>query len=242
MTAYLRSLSINWNSNECEEYLSKIPALKNLTSLNLNAPLIIFTGENGTGKSTLLEALAVHCGFNAEGGSKNYAFSTKETHSSLYKQLQLIRNPLHPKDGFFLRAESFYNVATMMEEYDDDGNLKYSYGGKSLHQQSHGESFLALLQHRFYNQGLYFLDEPEAALSVQRQLTLLIILDELVKKGSQLILASHSPILLSHPQALIYSFDDNHIRPITYEETESFKIMRMFINHRETILRQLLNN
>lgn len=179
-------------------YLADLPAVKYLASghpLNLKNSVTFFVGENGAGKSTLIEAIAVAYGFNAEGGSRNFSFSTAQTHSGLWKNLTLSRHK-YAKDGFFLRAESFYNVATNIDEMDQQPSLSgpviQSYGGVSLHQQSHGESFLALVQNRFGGQGLYILDEPEAALSPMKQLVLLAEIDALVKEESQFIIATHS--------------------------------------------------
>ncbi len=193
----------------------------------------------------LLESIAVAYGFNPEGGNRNFNFSTMETHSELYQAITVVKGATSPKSNFFLRAESFYNVASKIEDYrdGDDYNSYYeSYGGKSLHEQSHGESFLALIQNRFTSKGLYILDEPEAALSPQRQLTLLMLLYNLAQKGTQFLIASHSPILLGIPGASILSFDDESINEITYEETESYKITELFINNKQLLLNNLLNN
>jgi predicted ATPase len=192
-----------------------------------------------------LESIAVAYGFNPEGGNRNFNFSTMDTHSELYQAITVIKGASRPKSNFFLRAESFYNVASKIEDYrdgDDYGSYYKSYGGKSLHDQSHGESFLALIQNRFTSKGLYILDEPEAALSPQRQLTLLLLIHNLAQQGTQFIIASHSPILLGIPGAAILSFDDGCINEITYEETESYKITELFINNKELLLNNLLEN
>lgn len=173
----------------------------------LDTPVTFLVGENGSGKSTLLEAIAVSCGFNAEGGTRNFTFSTRATHSELGEYITVAKRR-YPRDGFFLRAESFYNVATNIDEMDEEPSfsprLIDSYGGVSLHSQSHGESFLALVQNRFGGEGLYLLDEPEAALSPTRQLTLLGEMHQLVERNSQFIIATHSPILMAYPGARIY--------------------------------------
>jgi len=220
---------------EAEDYLRQIPTISTLESLTFTSPITFFVGENGSGKSTLLEALAISSGFNPEGGSLNFNFSTWSTHSNLHESLTLIRGALRPKDGFFLRAESFYNVATEIENLD----MVRSYGGVSLHQQSHGESFLNLVNHRFWGQGLYLLDEPEAALSPQRQLALLVKLRELAEDGSQFIIATHSPILLAMPGSEIFSFDGGAITEIKYEDTKHFQVTEMMINRRDSLFRNL---
>ena len=241
---FLQGLKINWNKIDEDSYLRRIPAIKQLQELEFTKPITFLVGENGTGKSTLLEAVAAAWGFNPEGGSRNFRFSTRETHSSLHAAMTLRKGYQRPWDGFFLRAESFYNMATQVEEYrgDDDPEIYYRrYGGRSLHEQSHGESFLALMQNRFQGQGFYLLDEPEAALSPQRQLTLLICMHRLAEAGSQFLIATHSPILLGLPEAAILSFDEGALHPIEYEETESYQVTEMFLNHREYLLKRLLD-
>lgn len=199
-------------------------------------PVTYFVGENGSGKSTLLEAIAVSCGFNPEGGSRNYNFSTYDSHSELCNAMTLGKGWRKLTWGYFLRAESFYNVATKEIEYSD-----LEHPSQKYHEKSHGESFLSLAQNNFRPNGLYILGEPEAALSPQRQLTLLIEINRLAKQGSQFIIASHSPILLGLPDAQIWSFDAEAIHPISYEETESFQVTEMFINNRNPLLAKLLN-
>ncbi len=196
---YLRSVSV-CKPVKSDSYLAALPAVQALTgnSLSFSSPVTFFVGENGTGKSTLLEAIAVASGFNPESGTKNSCFSTRDTHSNLSRHLRLVRSG-YPKDGFFLRAESFYNFASNIDDIDDDHRLVLSYGGVSLHEQSHGESFLALVQNRFDGNGLYLLDEPEAALSPARLLTLMAEIHTLVKQHSQFIIATHSPIFLAFP-------------------------------------------
>lgn len=195
-------------------------------------------GENGTGKSTLLEAMAVACGFNAEGGTRNFNFSTQETHSALYRHMTVVKGVKRPKDGFFLRAESFYNVATQVDELD----AADFYGGKSLHHQSHGESFMSLVLNRFGGHGLYFLDEPEAALSPSRQMSLLSVVHALIKEDSQFFIATHSPILLSYPNADIYVIDETGIRLTEYEKTEHYTLTREFLNAPQRMLKYLLED
>ena len=191
----------------------------------------------------LLEAVAVCAGFNAEGGSRNYFFSTRSTESALYRYMELARAD-YPRDGFFLRAESFYNVASELEKLDEQPAaaplLTEAYGGKSLHRQSHGESFLSLVRNRFRGSGLYILDEPEAALSPVRQMSLLVEIDRLVKAGSQLLIATHSPIVMAYPGAEIYCLCDEGIRLTPYEQTDHYRLTRQFLNQPEQMLRRLL--
>lgn len=240
---FIQGLQIDWSRIAEESYLRDIPALRNLTELSFTHPVTCLMGENGTGKSTLLEAIAVAAGFNPEGGSRNFRFSTYDSHSELFGAMRLIRSYRRPAWSYFLRAESFYNVATQAENYRDDDLEEYyyaRYGGKSLHHQSHGESFLAMVQANFQPEGLYLLDEPEAALSPQRQLTLLLEIYRLAQAHAQFILVTHSPILLGLPGAELLSLDGNALRPIAYTDTESYQVTRMFIEQREGLLKKLL--
>lgn len=232
---FIQSVKIEWEKIGYHSYLRGIPALQFEDYLEFQKNITFFVGENGTGKSTLLEAIAVAYGFNAEGGTRNYSFSTYDSHSELHTAIKLNRSFQNPKWSYFLRAESFYNVATKEEEYAD---LKHP--SKKYHEKSHGESFLALAQGSFRPNGLYLLDEPEAALSPQRQLTLLIEICNLAKQGAQFIIASHSPILLGIPDAQILSFDEGVIHECDYEDTESYQVTEMFINNREYLLKRLL--
>ena len=221
---------------EANSYLNSLPAVNWLKEhrLMLDTPVTFLVGENGSGKSTLLEAIAVSCGFNAEGGTRNFTFSTRATHSELGEYITVAKRR-YPRDGFFLRAESFYNVATNIDEMDEEPSfsprLIDSYGGVSLHSQSHGESFLALVQNRFGGEGLYLLDEPEAALSPTRQLTLLGEMYQLVERDSQFIIATHSPILMAYPGARIYELSENGIASVEYRETEHYQLSRRFFEY-----------
>ena len=234
----LNSIFIDWNRIAPESYLREIPALSDLNELHIKAPVTFFVGENGSGKSTLLEAIAVAYGFNPEGGTKNYSFSTYDSHSELCDAIHLSRGPRRSSWGYFLRAESFYNVATMEEEYARGSNA----GSMYYHKKSHGESFLAVVQNSFKPNGLYLLDEPEAALSPHRQLTLLMEIQRCVNEGSQFIIVSHSPILLGFPNAQILSFDNETIHPCSYKDTDSYQITSLFINNREQLLSRLLGD
>ncbi|MDF2845621.1 MAG: ATP-binding cassette protein [Herbinix sp.] len=242
---FIKGIKIDWNRVSNNTYVQNISSIQSISQLEFNNNITFFVGENGTGKSTLLESIAVAYGLNPEGGNRNFNFSTMDTHSQLHQAITVIKGPFRPTNSYFLRAESFYNVATKIEDYrdgDDYASYYQSYGGKSLHEQSHGESFLALIQNRFTSKGLYILDEPEAALSPQRQLTLLMFIHNLALKGTQFIIASHSPILLGIPGASILSFDDGNIHEITYEESESYRITELFINNRQLLLNNLLSS
>jgi predicted ATPase len=217
-----------------ERYPFSVPAIRALETLDLHPKVTFFIGDNGTGKSTLLEAVAVKAGFNAEGGSKNFRFETRRSESELHQAVRLVRGARREKDGWFLRAESMYTVGTEAERL----GLTYA---RSLNEQSHGESFMALATNRFGGNGLYLLDEPEAALSPLRQLALLkLIADHVIHRGSQFLIATHSPILLAYPDARIYQFTPNGIAPVAYEDTEQFQITRDFLVNREAYLHPLL--
>jgi predicted ATPase len=219
-----------------DEYPFNISALKGFQSLEFHQDVTFIVGENGAGKSTLIEAIALCLGLGAEGGTKNVQFSTHDNISGLSSYLKLIRGYKMPDDYYFLRAESFYNVATYMEQT----NYLKGYGG-SPHLRSHGEAFLAVLTKKLQGRGLYIFDEPEAALSANRQMTALTAIDNLVKKRSQLIIATHSPILLSYPNSVIYMLDDDGIRKTSYEQTPHYQITKGFLNDYERMLDILLD-
>lgn len=229
---FIESIDINWDRISSNSYLREIEALKTLNHMDFLQPVTFFVGENGSGKSTLLEGIAVAYGLNAEGGSWNYHFSTYDSHSELHNAIWINRSLDRPAWSYFLRAESFYNVATMEEEYRGDRSLH-------LHEHSHGESFQDALEEALQPNGLYLFDEPEAALSPQRQLTLLAEIYEHAKYGAQFIISTHSPILLGLPNAKIYCFDDGPIHECSYEETSTYKIMSLYINHKDQILKNL---
>ncbi len=227
--------SLNYNS-----YLNDLPVIKHLAKnaeLNFSSNITFFVGENGTGKSTLLEAIAVAYGFNAEGGTKNFAFSTMDTHSELSDHLTLTKRD-YAKDGFFLRAESLYNAAS----YIDEVEATHNYGNVSLHNQSHGESFMSIVQNRFSGNGLYLLDEPEAALSPMRLMTLIVEIDSLLKNNSQFIIATHSPILMAIPNAEILQFSESGIEKVKYNETEHYITTKLFIDEPEKMLNRLIDS
>lgn len=232
---FIQGVQFAWDKIAPDSYIRRIEAFRELEQLNFTNSVTFFVGENGSGKSTLLEAMAVASGFNPEGGTKNYSFSTKDTHSELCDSIRVIKGYRKEKGGYFLRAESFYNVATQEEKYADIRHPSAKY-----HEKSHGESFLALAQNCLRPNGLYFFDEPEAALSPQRQLSLLMEIHRYARKGAQFFIATHSPILLGLPDAEIYSFDQGKIHTCRYEETDSYQVMEMFINNKDILLRRLL--
>ena len=232
---FIQSITIDWSKVDKDSYLRDIEAIKGLERLEFVKPVTFFVGENGSGKSTLLEAIAISSGFNPEGGTKNYSFSTYDSHSDLCEALKISKGYRKENWGYFLRAESFYNVATKEEEYAD-----IAHPSEKFHEKSHGESFLSIAQSQLKPNGLYLLDEPEAALSPQRQLTLLMQIYECGKNGSQFIIVTHSPILLGMPNAEILSFDNGLLHICEYEETDSYQITEMFINNRKQLLDRLL--
>ena len=227
---------------EGEEYIRGLPVVRHLDRIRF-ADVTFIVGENGTGKSTLTEAIALNCGFNAEGGSKNFNFSTRRSHSMLANFLSVEKTAKRPRDGYFLRAESFYNVATEIENLDSQPaaspKLIEGYGGRSLHEMSHGESFFALMTNRFFGKGLYILDEPEAALSASRVMSMLTLIHDLCVRESQFIISTHSPILLAYPGAVIYELRDDSIAEVPYRETSAFSTMRQFLDQPERMAKYL---
>ena len=243
---YVRSVRLERQTiPTLDAYPFSIPAVRELHELELNPKVTFLVGDNGTGKSTLLEAIAVAAGFNAEGGSKNFSFATRSSESELHRYLRLVRSPRRPRDGFFLRAESYFNVATEIERLDAAPSfgppLIEAYGGVSLHEQSHGESFLALVRDRFRGDGFYILDEPEAALSPTRQLSMLALMFDLVeRRRSQLVVATHSPILMAYPDATLFQLDAARgPRTVTYEETDHYRITKDFLDNRARYFKHL---
>jgi predicted ATPase len=215
-----------------DDYPFCLPVVRTLDFIDLHPKVTFLVGENGSGKSTLLEAIAIALEFNPEGGSRNFNFGTRESHSELHDYLRIAKGYRRHRNGFFLRAESWFNVATQVDEL----GVAEFYGGRSLHEQSHGESFMALLKNRFKPDGLHLLDEPESALSPARQIEALSRIHELVLQDSQFIIATHSPILLAYPDALILHCGPTGLRPIRYEDTEHFRVTRDFLLHRDKML------
>jgi predicted ATPase len=234
---YLLKAQVLWDRVEDRNhYPFSLPVLNGFSELEFHPKVTFFVGENGSGKSTLIEALAVAWGFNAEGGTKNHTQNSRPSHSQLHKFLRLVKSPCHARRGFFLRAESLYNIATAI---DDIGYME-TYGDKSLHEQSHGESFFALLEHKFGSDGFYILDEPEAALSPSRQLSMLVRMNDLIADSSQFVIATHSPILMAYPDAWIYEISTSGINRVAYEETEHYQITKTFLSRHQQMLEQLL--
>jgi len=235
---YLQEISLRPDVDiDFDSYPFSIPAVRDLGALKFHPDVTFFVGENGAGKSTVLEAIAIAMGFGAEGGTRNVQFNTTEKSvSDLHAFLKVVKSFRRPKDGYFLRAESFFNVATYMDEV---GYLD-GYGNRSLHARSHGEAFMALLTDKFRGNGLYLLDEPEAALSPNRQLAALSAIHRLVQEESQFIIATHSPILLSYPKAKILQFTGSGVSEVAYEDTEHFAVTRDFLNHYPRRIEQLL--
>lgn len=241
---YVKSVELKRDKIESfSKYPFNLPAIKNLSKLKLHPKVTFIVGENGSGKSTILEAVAASYGFNAEGGTKNFNFSSCDTHSELQNYIKLVKGIRKPEDGFFLRAESFYNLATNIDNLDLEqpaiSRIIDSYGGISLHKQSHGESFFSVFMNRFRGNGLYILDEPEAALSPSRQMSMISRMHDLVEDNSQFIIATHSPIIMAYPDSIIYEIK-NGIRAVRYEETENYLVMKGFLNDNERILNILL--
>ena len=224
------------------EYPFSIPAVKAIDSIVFSPSVTFFVGENGSGKSTLTESIAVAAGFNAEGGTKNYSFTTQDTTSSLIDKITLVRGFRREQYGYFLRAESFYTTANYAESgtFGAHGSMPILFDGKHIHEQSHGEAFLAIVNS--FRPGLFIFDEPESALSPQRQLALLVAIKELVKQGSQFIIATHSPVLLAYPGAKIYQLSQDGIEQVAYEEIEHVKLTKDFLNNPERYLDKLFSD
>jgi predicted ATPase len=228
-----------------DEYPFSLPVVRNLDSLELHPAVTFLVGENGSGKSTLMEALAVAWGFNPEGGTKNFRFGTRASHSVLHEYLRLVKGVQRARDGFFLRAESLFNLASEIEHLDEEPApsppIINSYGYRSLHEQSHGESFFAVMMHRFGGHGFYVLDEPEAALSPTRQLAMMSRIHQLVQKRSQFVIATHSPILMAYPHSWIYQIGNTGLDRVPLEETEHFVVAKRFLNDPQQQILRLLD-
>jgi predicted ATPase len=236
----LRSIDILLGQDiDLAQHPFNVPLIQNLKRIDFATPVTFFVGENGSGKSTILEAIAHKVGFGAEGGSKNINFQTSGDEKNRLGDHMKLSWSYKPLDGYFFRAESFFNVASYLESI---GDPYISYGGKSLHHQSHGESFLSFFSNRLNNEGFFIFDEPEAALSPQRQLSLLKIIHDLSKNyTAQFIIATHSPLLLAYPNAIIYSCDGDALQQIKYTDTVHYKITKQFLNNPELYLKNLFS-
>ena len=245
MEAFVRSIELppSEDGEVRAGYPWTLPVVRALRDpLVLDPKVTYLIGENGSGKSTLLEALAVAAGMNPEGGSSNFRFATRESHTELGRAIRLVRGARRPRTDFFLRAESLFTAATYVEELPKEaGDPLLPYGGVSLHEQSHGESFLAVMVNRFGADGLYLLDEPEAALSPQNCLTCLRRIHELLLAGSQFVIATHSPIILAYPGAAIYSCDEGGLERTAYEDAEPVHLTRAFLDARDRFLHELFS-
>ncbi|RGW12888.1 AAA family ATPase [Enterococcus asini] len=239
---YLKAVKINSNQPSLEEYPFSLPIIKNLLHSNqplpFSKPITFLAGENGSGKSTLLEGIALALGMHPEGGTKNFNFSTYDSHSELHEHLTLVRQGVLPKTMFFLRAESYYNLASTVQ----DLALDAFYGNRTLHELSHGEGVLSIVTNRFTKNGLYLLDEPESGLSVSRQMTLLKEIITLSQRNCQFIIATHSPVLLAATQATIYQIKQGTLQTVNYHETDAYQDMKLFIDDPERMLYYLLDD
>ena len=228
---------------DAERYPFNLPAVRALSVLPFHPQVTFLVGENGAGKSTLLEAIAVASGLNAEGGSVNFTFATRASHSPLGECVRLAKAIARPRDSYFLRAETFYNVATEIERLDQGPGgppIIDGYGGRSLHEQSHGESFFALFKNRFRDHGLYLLDEPEAALSPTRQVEFLVLMHDSIRRGCQFVIATHSPIIMAYTDARIHLLDRQGIHDVAYTDTEHYQVTRRFLSNPKRAIETLL--
>ncbi|MCM3711843.1 AAA family ATPase [Sporosarcina luteola] len=239
---YIRAVRLKQEEIPHGTFPFTLPFVRNLHELELHPSITYVIGENGMGKSTLLEGIAIAYGFNPEGGTLNFNFSSFDSHSELDAYIRLVKGTERPRDHFFFRAETFYNMATNIEQLDQEPygpRIIDSFGGTSLHEQSHGESFFAVFRERFRGNGLYILDEPEAALSPLRQMSLLARINELVKEGSQFIISTHSPVIMAHPHSKIVQITEDGIHETTLEETDHYSIMKQFFDDRDRLLHHL---
>ncbi|MFC7687068.1 AAA family ATPase [Ureibacillus sp. GCM10028918] len=241
---YVRAVHLNRDQiSSYNHYPFNLPVIQNFHEILFHPSVTYIIGENGMGKSTLLEGIAIALEFNPEGGTLNFNFSSYDSHSTLDEYLRLVKGVNRAKDHFFFRAETFYNVATNIEDLDKEPGLGRriidSYGGKSLHEQSHGESFFAAFIERFQGNGLYILDEPEAALSPLRQMSMLARINELVHRGSQFIISTHSPIIMAYPNAKIMQISEEGISESTLEDTQHYSIMKQFFENKDRMLHHL---
>lgn len=238
---FLRAIRNEHVPKKGDSYPFDLPIVRHLKTLEFSKSVTYIVGENGSGKSTLLEAIASLLGLNVEGGNRNFNFRTQDTHSSLYEEMRAVRADLKYGNAFFFRAESFYNFASEVDRIArEDGTMLDGYGGISLHEQSHGESFMALISNRLQRKGLYIFDEPEAALSYMNQLRFLVWMKKAVGAGSQIIISTHSPVILAYPDAEIYVAEGGRLKPTAYDDCYIYRDMRAFITNKDLVIKELL--
>ncbi|MBU9721282.1 MULTISPECIES: AAA family ATPase [Bacillaceae] len=243
-TQYLKEVHLKREQiTSYDQFPLNLPVIRHFNKIKLHPNVTYIIGENGMGKSTLLEGIALLLGFNPEGGTLNFNFSSYDSHSNLDQYLRISKGVQRAKDNFFFRAETFYNVATNIEKMDSEpglgGKIIDSFGGTSLHEQSHGESFFAAFTERFQGNGLYILDEPEAALSPLRQLSMLARINELVNQGSQFIISTHSPIIMAYPHATIIQLTEEGLTEVRLEDTTHYSLMKQFFENKDRLLHHL---
>ncbi|MEN1966595.1 AAA family ATPase [Lentibacillus sp. N15] len=241
-TQYIKRLSLKREEiPSFHTFPYNLPVMQTLDALTFHPNVTYLIGENGMGKSTLLEGIAVALGFNPEGGTRNNNFSSYDSHSELHHYLRVAKGFIRPKDGYFFRAETFYNVATNIEDLDKGPGPKIidGYGGTSLHKQSHGEAFFAAFTNRFRGNGIYILDEPEAALSPLRQMSMLTRIHDLVNEGSQFIISTHSPIIMAYDDAKILELTVDGMQETVLEETGHYRMMKQFFTDKDRMLHHL---
>ena len=241
---YIRSVNLKREQiYSYDQFPLNLPVIRNFQEIMLHPSVTFIVGENGMGKSTLLEGIAIALGFNPEGGTLNFNFSSYDSHTNLDEYLKIVKGLNRARDSFFFRAETFYNIATNIEELDKEPSfgpkIIDSYGGKSLHEQSHGESFFSAFMERFQGNGLYILDEPEAALSPLRQMSMLARINDLVNQGSQFIISTHSPVIMAYPNAKIIQLTENGMSDSKLEDTNHYSIMKQFFEDKDRLLHHL---
>ncbi|RXF69571.1 AAA family ATPase [Hansschlegelia zhihuaiae] len=241
----LLSLRIDWSRVEDREtYPFNLPAIAGIDEIDLDAPVVIFVGANGSGKSTLMEAIAAQLGCNPEGGSPNFRFDTAGTLSALHSVMRLARRIPRNTDRYFYRADAYHVFATEMRRLDSEPSfgppIKTYYGGQDLHEMSHGQAVMKLLRHRFRGGGIYLMDEPEAALAPETQLEVIARIAQLCGEGARFVLATHSPLLMALPDALIYELDETGVSRRAYQELNHVRLYRRFLGDPASVVARLV--